>query len=57
MGKSGIGMLALGALLVLLGILMLIGLFDWLFDVSGIILLIVGGGMGIYGISRMAKGG
>lgn len=57
MGKSGIGALVLGAVLILLGILMLIGLFDWLFNVVGILLLVIGGVMLIHGIYNIAKGG
>lgn len=57
MGKSGIGAVAVGVAMIILAILMLGGWFDWIFNVIGVLLLIVGGVTVIHGIYNMVKGG
>ena len=57
MGKlGGIGLIVVGALMALLGILLLAGWFDWLLDVMGFILLAIGGIAAIVGVVQMASG-
>ena len=57
MGKvGGIGLIIIGALMALLGILLLAGWFDWLLDVMGFILLAIGVIAAIVGVVQMASG-
>ena len=57
MGKTGgAGLIALGALMGLLGILLIIGIFDWLLDVAGFIILAIGVIVFVVGTIRMMSG-
>ena len=57
MGKmGGFGLIVIGALMGLLGILLLVGLFDWLLDVMGFILLAIGVIAFVVGVVQMVSG-
>ena len=58
MGKAGgVGLIVIGALMGLLGILLLAsGWFDWLLDVMGFILLAIGVIAAVVGVVQMASG-
>ncbi len=58
MGKiGGLGLLVIGIFLLFLGLLIYAGIFDWLLDVAGILLIVGGIIAGIIGLVKMLRGG
>ena len=54
--SAGFGILILGAILAILGIVMIAGLLDWLLNVIGFILLVIGVILAVMGVVQMSSG-
>lgn len=53
--SSGV-LLILGIVVLLLGLAMVAGWFDWVLDVGGVILIIIGIAVGVFGVVGMVSG-
>ncbi|MCH7745001.1 MAG: hypothetical protein IIB15_06765 [Chloroflexi bacterium] len=53
---GGSGLIVVAILLVLLGLVLRLGIIDWLIDVTGFLLILIGVVMGIVGLVQLFSG-
>ena len=54
---GGSGLIVVAILLVLLGLVLRLGILDWLIDLTGVLLILIGVVMGIVGLIQVFSGG